>query len=72
MIDHSKRGQRVRTLHLVDSPFGRIPRGSLGTVLYGTENGVGRPILDVNWDCLDGAPRQQMVFPGDVEEIQPE
>ena len=62
MIDRSRAGLRCRTLHLVRTVKGNLPRGSQGAVESETEN-LGRHLILVKWDNGFSVP----VFPDEIE-----
>ena len=62
MIDRSRAGLRCRTLHLVRTVKGNLPRGSQGAVESETEN-LGRHLILVKWDTGFSVP----VFPNEIE-----
>ena len=62
MIDRTRTGFRCRTLHLVRTVKGDLPRGSQGTVVYEMDN-LDRQLILVDWDKGISVP----VFPHEVE-----
>ena len=62
MIDRTHAGLRCRTLHLVRTVKGDLPRGSHGTVVSEMEN-LGRQLVLVDWDAGMTVP----VFPHEIE-----
>ena len=62
MLDRTHAGFRCRTLQLLRTVKGDLPRGSQGTVAYEMDN-LGRHLILVHWDQGFSVP----VFPDEVE-----
>lgn len=65
MIDRSRSGSRCRTLRVVNTLEGILPRDSYGTLRYETDN-LERHLIFVDWDNGMNLP----VFPHEIELLE--
>lgn len=61
MVDRTRSGYRCRTVRLVRTVKGDLPRDSFGTVVYEMHN-LGRQLILVRWDVGFEVP----VFPDEI------
>lgn len=62
MIDYTRRGTRVRIKPGIVTFYRRFTGQEQGTIVSELENGVGRKLIEVEWDGLGQSP----VFPDDI------
>ena len=66
MIDRSRRGTRVRIKPGIVTFYRRFTGHEEGTIVCELQNGVGRRLIEVEWDGIGQSP----VFPDDITVLE--
>jgi hypothetical protein len=64
VIDYRHRGDRVATLTNLVTFSQKLRKGQCGTVLYEFDNGIGRMLVEVDWNDIGQYPvfREEIIF----------